>query len=147
MTITSHGHWTRYTPDVLPDAAPENAVFWRRAADGADWYAWSRSHWQIIGGEDRSGTIKLSVVDGTVSCVGTDATSLTLANVFDLYEVVGDTPPPALGWRTTDGASFSPPAPAETSQEPTADRIRAALKATGKTDEQVDALFLLAAAL
>jgi hypothetical protein len=38
MSIIDHGAWERYTPTVLPEGAPANAMFARRASDGEDWY-------------------------------------------------------------------------------------------------------------
>ena len=38
MIIRDHGEWVRYVPKVLPNDAPENAMFCKRSTDCVDWY-------------------------------------------------------------------------------------------------------------
>jgi hypothetical protein len=42
MNIIDHGVWVRYTPEVLPETAPNGAIFAKRESDGVDWYDYVR---------------------------------------------------------------------------------------------------------
>ncbi len=44
MKIVSHGTWTSYVPGTWPVGYPNNIVFCRSDADGADWYEFQKAH-------------------------------------------------------------------------------------------------------
>lgn len=42
-TVTSHGAWSRYTPDPIPEGFFPTDMFASRDMDGEDWYAYQRA--------------------------------------------------------------------------------------------------------
>lgn len=112
--MIDHGNWETYIPQTPPLGAPDNAIYW---TDGQqDWYEFSRQNWNVIAGADTSGTIKISIVDGFISCISTDVTRLMLPTRFQLLELeVGDAAP-EMGWYY-DGSVFTPERPYRSAEE------------------------------
>lgn len=117
MDIIEHGRWAAYVPDAVHPLAPPNALYWRQEETGEDWYAYSRRVWNILGGMDATGTVKL-VLDaaGTVLLANRDASRLMppVGRVIELAGAGAEEPP--LGATLVDGrfigkAGESPPSP------------------------------------
>lgn len=76
MKIKNHGMWQRYTPAKLPENAPANTIFVRRAGDGVDWYNYVNS-----GKNFAADTVKLTIIEGsTVGAATRDPTALFPSN-------------------------------------------------------------------
>jgi hypothetical protein len=113
MNIRDHGVWQIYRPTALPEGAPANAMFARRASDGVDWYEYVRSGQNFAGD-----SVKMTVVDGTVAAAVTDPQRLFPGGATVL-EVAGPAlgdPQEAFGGKLYDPGSKSfrdpPPPPA-----------------------------------
>ena len=94
MNIKNHGEWQVYKPSTLPEGAPPNAMFARRESDGLDWYAYVHP-----GTNFEEGSIKMTVVNGTVAAATKDATALFPggATVLEVIGVTEDDPQAAFG--------------------------------------------------
>ncbi len=114
--MKNRGEWAVYTPSEIPVGIPENALFWRRLSDDADFYQWSRTFYEIDQGVDATGTIKAVVADGYVCCVSHDVSMLSLPLSFSLFEIEEGEDAPALGW-VLDGDVFRQPTPTITDYE------------------------------
>lgn len=107
--MINRGKWYRYTPEDIRPGYPENTIFWRRDDDEADdFYEWSFDMYEISAGVDASGSTKVSVVDGLVSCVSKDISMLSLPEEFTLIEMEEGEAPPGLGWVLEDGVFRAP---------------------------------------
>lgn len=89
-TITQHGFWERYAPDVFPDGFPPYTLFAHRTSDLLDWYLFL-AHQTL-----QVDTLKmtLSLVNEqiwVVQAVQRDATMIFPGNA-QLIEVTEDTP-------------------------------------------------------
>ncbi|WP_216330667.1 hypothetical protein [Rhizobium sp. X9] len=106
--MKNHGTWSYYTPAEYPPGWPENAIYWKREADGEDWYQWTRENWNVENGVDSSGTMKIIVVNNVATMKSLDVTGLAGPSPFDLYELEpGDTVPQLL-WVLVDGQFQAP---------------------------------------
>ncbi len=114
--MINHGIWETYIPQEAPLGAPNNAIYW---TDGSrDWYEFSRENWSVVAGVDASGTTKVSIFNGFVSCVATDVTRMALFGKFLLLELEEGEDTPELGWKFEGGQFVKP-----TSPEPDASTI------------------------
>ena len=112
MDITNHGSWKRYTPPVLPEGAPPNAMFARRESDGVDWYDYVNT-----GKAFAKDSIKMTVTNLTVSAAVKDATMLfpAGATVLEIKDVATQDPQKMFGRKIYDpnGRAFRDPPPLE----------------------------------
>jgi len=104
--MINHGIWETYIPQEAPLGAPNNAIYW---TDGSrDWYEFSRQQWNVIAGVDTTGTTKVAIIDGLVSCVADDVTRLALFGKFLLLELEEGEDIPELGSTYADGVFATP---------------------------------------
>lgn len=108
MTMINHGEWTRYTPEELPFGYPPSTLFWQRQADGADWYEWTREHWNVQNGADTSGTIKVITSGNVAVMISADVTGLAGPSPFTLYELESGDTVPQLLWVLVNGQFQAP---------------------------------------
>ncbi len=109
--MKNRGVWEAYVPDEIPFGTPANTLFWKRQADNADLYAWSRLFFEFEAGADTSGTTKVVVVGGFAACISDDISMLSLPPVFTLIEIEPDEVVPQLGWALVDGVFAAPAVP------------------------------------
>lgn len=85
MNIKNHGQWSLYRPDPLPEHAPPNALFARRASDGKDWYKYLREE-----GSFTEGSIILTVYQGDIVGTATrDPTAIFPGHDARVLEIIG----------------------------------------------------------
>jgi hypothetical protein len=88
MKIINHGSWSRYTPRTVPRDVPAGVMFCRRDGDGVDWYDYIHGDGAKLAG----GSVKMTVLEGTVRAVNRDATALFPQGCVVL-ELIGDVSP------------------------------------------------------
>ena len=121
MKIIDHGMWHTYKPDRLPESAPPNALFTRRAGDGIDWYDYANS-----GKHFTEGSVKMTVIDGIVGAATTDPTKLfpAGATVLEIDGFTGLDPQEEFGRKIYDAATQTFKDPPPPPQDPMLDLIR-----------------------
>ena len=105
--MINHGDWIRYEPTPLPEGWV-TAMYWKRINDDVDWYQWTRENWNVQGGADTTGTMKVLVVDGVAVSKAMDVTMLGGPGTFTLFELEANDPVPQLGWQLVEGSFVSP---------------------------------------
>ena len=111
--MIDRGEWTSYVPSEVTTGFPAGYApsFWRNSATGEDWYDFRKRTWDVDGFDDPSGTTKVLVVNGTVTCVDTNVVRLSIQTdrPTRLFEFAAGEDTPERGQVLVSAGTFQAP--------------------------------------